>query len=366
MKRIVYTVTDLSASGGIGRVLINKTNWLVNSGEYDVSIITEGAKQSFYQVDSRIKIYPLNIKKPYSKYIIIRIYRFLIFQIRYWLNLSRLLRKINPDVLISANASDFYILPFVHRRSKKIYEFHWIVSQLSEDKNRLKKVVSWVMDIVGNRYDSLVLLTQQDKDHISNKWNNVKVIANPCSFICDTPARLLDNHAIAVGNLFHVKGFSRLLDVWSIVHQRYPDWTLSIYGDGYLREELQSKINDLSLTNVVKLEGKVADIKNAYLQSSLSLISSYEESFSLTLLEAHTCGLPVIAFDCPWGPSELITQGVDGFLIPDGDIKAFADKVCLLIENEKLRKEMGYNALNNSKSYAEDKVMAQWVRLLDQ
>ena len=191
------------------------------------------------------------------------------------------------------------------------------------------------------------------------------MIPNACTFTCETRSELLNNRAIAVGNLFHVKGFSRLIDVWSIVYQRYPEWSLSIYGDGYLREELQQKINGLSLTEVVKLEGKVKNIRDAYMQSSFSLISSYEESFSLTLLEAQTCGLPVIAFDCPWGPSELITHGVDGFLIPEGDIQAFADKVCELIENKELRNEMGHNAFRHSKLFSEEEVMSRWVKLLD-
>lgn len=86
----------------------------------------------------------------------------------------------------------------------------------------------------------------------------------------------------------------------------------------------------------------------------------------LTLLEAQTCGLPVVAFDCPFGPSEIIRNGCDGFLIPNNDIQEFADKVCKLIEDEKLRKEMGYNAIKNSKRFTEDKVMQLWIQLFDE
>lgn len=365
MKRIVYTVTSLSNAGGTERVLVNKANWLVNSG-YDISIITESSTKSFYQVDPRIKIYALDISKPSSDYIIIRFINLIIFFVTYGVKISRLLRKINPDIVISINARDFSILPFVNRKSKKIYEFHFIVSQLKAKESMLVKIVSKIMNIIGNCYDYIVLLTQKDKEHNGNKWDNVIVIPNARTFFCNTPAKLENNRAIAVGNLFNIKGFGRLIDVWSIVHQRHPDWKLSIYGEGHLRDELQSKINELSLSDVIKLEGQTVDIKNAYLRSSLSLISSYEESFSMTLLEAQTCGLPAIAFDCPFGPSGIITDGVDGFLISEGDIQAFANKICLLIENETLRKEMGYNAVNNSARFAEDKVMAQWIALFEE
>lgn len=365
MKRIVYTVRSLSNSGGIERCLINKANWLIDKG-YDITIITEDSIECFYQVNPRINILTLNVRKRLSEHLLVRIYRFIVFSMTYGFNLSRILRNINPDVVISVNARDFVILPFVNRKSKKIYEFHWIVSRTSDNQNLLSKTVSKIMDIVGNCYDSVILLTQKDKESSSNRWKNVRVIPNSCTLTCDTPAKLSSNRAIAVGNLFHIKGFSRLIDIWGIVHQQYPNWSLSIYGDGYLKDELQSKIDACSLTSVVKLEGKIVDIKSAYLQSLFSLVSSYEESFSLTLLEAQTCGLPVIAFDCPFGPSEIIRNGCDGFLIPNNDIQQFADKVCKLIGDENLRKEMGYNAINNSKRFTEDKVMQLWVQLFDE
>ena len=278
----------------------------------------------------------------------------------------------------------FYILPFVNKKSKKIYEFHWIVSRPFKEARGasiVERIGRRLSDVIGNHYDGIVLLTQKDKENIENDWKNVEVIPNACTFTCETRSELLNNSAIAVGNLFHVKGFSRLIDVWNIVYQRYPEWSLSIYGDGYFIDILLKimsctimgylrtigigNINGLSLTEVIKLEGKVKNIRDAYMQSSFSLISSYEESFSLTLLEAQACGLPVIAFDCPYGPSELITQGVDGFLIPDGDIQAFADKVCELIENKELRNEMGHNAFRHSKLFSEEEVMSRWVKLLD-
>lgn len=370
MKRIVYTVRSLGNSGGVERVLVNKANWLIKNGGgiYDVTIITEDNAESFYQVDPRIKIQSLNITKQLSNSAIIRILRFVLFTINYWFKILHVLNEIKPDVVISVNARDFYILPFVNKKSKKIYEFHWIVSRPFKEARGasiVERIGRRLSDVIGNHYDGIVLLTQKDKENIENDWKNVEVIPNACTFTCETKSELLNNRAIAVGNLFHVKGFSRLIDVWNIVYQRYPEWSLSIYGDGYLREELQQKINGLSLTEVVKLEGKVKNIRDAYMQSSFSLISSYEESFSLTLLEAQACGLPVIAFDCPYGPSELITQGVDGFLIPDGDIQAFADKVCELIENKELRNEMGYNAFRHSKLFSEEEVMSRWVKLLD-
>ena len=120
MKRIVYTVRSLGNSGGVERVLVNKANWLIKNGGgiYDVTIITEDNAESFYQVDPRIKIQSLNITKQLSNSAIIRILRFVLFAINYWFKISHVLNEIKPDVVISVNARDFYILPFVNKKSK--------------------------------------------------------------------------------------------------------------------------------------------------------------------------------------------------------------------------------------------------------
>ena len=366
MKRIVYIVTSLGNSGGIERVLVNKANYLVSIGGYEVTIITEDKNVCYYHVDSRVKIYSLDIKKSYSDYRLIRVCRLIIFFINYGLALSRLLRGITPDIVISVNARDFFILPFINKKSKKIYEFHWIVTRMLSDNESIRdRIYRKITDFVGNKYDKIVLLTKQDEIHNCHEWRNTIVIPNPCTFTNPPPSRLLNKRAIAVGNLFHIKGFMRLIDIWSIVNLRHPDWFLSIYGEGYLREELQLRIDQLSLTNVVKLEGVSKNIMYEYLQSSCALVSSYEESFSMVILEAMSCGLPVVAFDCPWGPSEIITNGHDGYLIPNNDLRAYADKVSLLIESIELRIEMGKNAVNSSESFTEDKVMSMWLKLFE-
>ena len=241
------------------------------------------------------------------------------------------------------------------------------MSRTKKGKKRWKdRAYDMITDVVGNYYDSIILLTKADKEASCHNWKTVHVIPNAITFPREIPSTLERKRAIAVGNLFHIKGFSRLIDVWSIVHKQHPDWSLSIYGEGYLKEELQSKINDLSLTDVVKLEGSVNDIKKCYQQSSMALISSYEESFSMVLLEAQSCGLPTVAFDCPFGPSEIITDGVDGFIVLNDDILCFADRVCLLIENTELRRIMGLNAFNNVERFSESNVMPLWVELFDE
>jgi len=96
------------------------------------------------------------------------------------------------------------------------------------------------------------------------------------------------------------------------------------------------------------------------------LMTSLYEPFGLVLVEAMSCGLPVVAFDCPYGPADIIHDGKDGFLVEDRNIEAYSDKVCQLIENEKLRSEMGRIASRSSQCYKAEKIMPQWVNLFEQ
>ena len=100
------------------------------------------------------------------------------------------------------------------------------------------------------------------------------------------------------------------------------------------------------------------------MNSSMLLMTSIYEPFGLVLPEAMSCGLPVVAFDCPYGPAEIITDGVDGFLIKNRDVENFSNRVCQLIENKNLRIQMGQAAIKSSQRYKADKIMPQWKDLL--
>ena len=110
----------------------------------------------------------------------------------------------------------------------------------------------------------------------------------------------------------------------------------------------------------------VADIFERYLESSFLLLTSLYEPFGLVMPEAMSCGLPVVAFDCPSGPAQIITDGVDGFLIKERNIEEFADKVCSLIESSDLRHAMGKAAIQSSQKYSTDQIMAQWMSLFNE
>lgn len=132
-----------------------------------------------------------------------------------------------------------------------------------------------------------------------------------------------------------------------------------------MRSQLENQIRQSGLQTSVFLEGSSKTIHEEYARSSIFVLTSKSEGFSLAILEAISEGLPVVSFDCPCGPKDLIDDGVNGFLVENGDIEGLADKLLLLMNDETLRRRMGDKAYESSKRYLPDVVMQQWMHLFD-
>jgi glycosyltransferase involved in cell wall biosynthesis len=168
--------------------------------------------------------------------------------------------------------------------------------------------------------------------------------------------------AIAVGRLDWQKGFDRLIEVWQLVNRRHPDWHLDIYGSGVLESELRKAIADAQPCNA-DIHPFTPDISARYAESTVYLMTSRFEGFGLVLLEAMKHGLPCVAFDCRYGPADIIADGRSGYVVADDDIKGFADKVCSIIENPQLWKQMSAEGIKRAEAYNLDAIMNQWTAL---
>ena len=220
--------------------------------------------------------------------------------------------------------------------------------------------------IKEKQYDKIVVLTQEDKDTNWSGFDNVSVLPNPVSFESDADSSLNNKVVVTFGRLDPMKNFSSLIRAFQLVSQKYPDWKLRIYGDGSQKVDLHNCIEELSLQNIVFLMGFTDNVKEALYQSSIMSLSSLTEGFSLVLVEAMECGVPVVSYQCPCGPKDIITDGVDGFLVPVNDEKAMADRICRLIENDELRRKMGAAAKETAKKYHIENITKQWMQLFNE
>jgi glycosyltransferase involved in cell wall biosynthesis len=170
--------------------------------------------------------------------------------------------------------------------------------------------------------------------------------------------------AIYVGRFSKQKDVGSLLRIWRLVHERFPDWCLHIYG-GYGEEQdsILAKIQQMDAD--IQVHETTSNMMEKYRESSILLMTSSYEPFGLVLPEAMSCGLPVVAFDCPYGPADIITGGTNGFLVKERSCDDFSNRVCQLMDHLDLRLRMGKSGIESSKKYAESCIMPLWKQLFN-
>ena len=237
------------------------------------------------------------------------------------------------------------------RISTPLKRFHGLLSK--------KEIVRTI-----KRFDKLIVMTESEK----NDWHiDDKVVFIP-NMLVEYPSEVynrdkLQKKVISVGRYAYQKGYDMLLYSWKTVQDKYPEWSLHIYGsrDGDMGDYSQiEKIKEQNQLDSVFLHPATNDVYSQYYESDFYVMSSRFESFGLVLIEAMSCGLPVISFDCKYGPHNIIHDGVDGTLVPLNDIEALSSAICSMIENAERRKSMAINARQESKKYHPDNVMPLW------
>lgn len=370
--KIVYNIAGTYNSGGMERVLANKANWLVKQG-HEVVIVTtdQRGEKPFFLLDERIKCYDLgvNYEENNGQSFINKLVHYPFKQRKHKKKLTELLQSLKADVVISMFCNDASFIPSIKDGSKKILEIHFSrFKRLQYGRKGLWKLADEYRSKqdakVAARFNRFVVLTEEDKEY----WEGLKnmcVIGNARSFVLPEPAKLENKTVIAVGRYSYQKGFDRLIAAWYQVCQQVDDWKLHLVGDGELREELQQQIEALNLKDKVILGKAETDMLTVYKNASVLAMSSRYEGLPMVLLEAQAAGLPIVSFQCKCGPKDVIADGVDGFLVNEGDVDALADKLIKLMNDEALRKKMGAAAFERSERYAEDRIMKQWSDLFD-
>jgi len=366
--KIAYCLWNYSAAGGLERIAHAKATWLAAHG-YDVTFIVyhQCGKDPIYPLGS-IKFVDLNIKEmpPMATF-----YRSPAFK-EMKRKLKAHLLENHYDIVISTAWFDRYFINWIHDGSKKIMEMHVPLREMEIQRKEQRwpirlnaKLLTWKTLLKGRSFDRVVLLTDRDIPAWRRVGARVVKIPNMANLVPERISTCDAHEVIAVGRLSPQKGFDYLLDAWAIVVNRHPDWHLSIYGDCNDKtiNDLHAQIDRNGLSRDI-LKGNCNDIMPRYAASSIMVCSSRYEGFPLILLEAATCGLPIVSFDCPNGPSDIIQNGVNGILVPQvGDIQGLADGICRLIEDPALRKQMGQAALVIPKRFSPENIMPQWDAL---
>lgn len=371
--KLVYCIGGTYNSGGMERVLSNKANWLSSHG-YEITIITteQRGRNAFFPLNPDIQQIDLGINYEESKGIAAKLFSYPFKLLKHKSILSKHLRSIRPDIVVSLFDNGSSIIPKINDGSKKILEVHF--SRFKRKQYERKGLLGIIDRILSKQdlktaksYDHFVVLTNEDKGY----WGmdkNISVIPNALNNTfrnIDLKETERTNKIIAVGRLAHQKHFSELIHIFSAIHDKAPNWGLEIIGNGPDKDRLQKLIDGLGLKSKVKLSPATSTIQEKYLTAGIYAMTSRYEGLPMVLLEAQACGLPIISYDCKCGPKDIINDGIDGYIIPMGDRQLFADKLLELIKDQELRLRMGNAAVVSSKRFDEERIMRLWTSLFN-
>lgn len=370
--KIVYCIPGLYNSAGMERVVIQKANWLQSNG-YEVTIVTSDqmGRKPFFALNEGIKTYDLSInyEATNGKNILVKTLGYLQKTRQHKCRLQRLLDELQPDVVISTGGVDASAVAATRGRWRLVQEIHFSRFKHLEYGRRgiwalADKVMSRKSAKLASRFDKMVVLTHEDAGYWQG-LQNLEAIPNPRTFTSDRVAPLDAKVAVAVGRYNYQKGFDRLIEAWAIASKKHPDWMLRIVGQGEEEENLRSQARALGVEDKIEFATNRPNMVEVYLGASIFVLSSRYEGLPMVMLEAQEYGLPMVAFDCKCGPKDLIDDGDNGLLVPNGDIKGLAAALERLMADASLRKAMGRKARERSGEFDEDKIMKMWVKILE-
>ena len=369
--KIVYITPAIYSAGGVERVVTLKASYFAEQYGYDVTIIvTEGkGRDSFFPLSDKVKVINLaiNFEELWTCSFIRKVFIYLKKQHLYKQLLSQKLLRIRPDITISTLRREINFLNDIPDGSKKIGELHVNRANYrnfkTEKSNYLKDLFAklWANNLVGHlkKLDKLVVLTKED----CLAWPELKntcVIPDPLPFTPSQVSPLTEKRVIVVARYSHEKGIDLLLQAWAEIEKQCTDWRLDVFGEGDTAP-FEQLIDELTIDrNRCKLNGRINEIEQEYMKSSIAVCSSRFEGFGLVIVEAMACGLPVVSFDCLWGPHEIITNGENGLLVENGNIIKMADAINILIRNKKYREQIGKKSVVSVQQYNRSQIVQKW------
>lgn len=362
--RITFVIYSLSA-GGAERIMSIMSNYWAEK-DWNVTIITiSGQNQRpFFELHSSVAIRHLDASTS-----TIGLFHGIANNIRRIQKLRRAIVESDPQVVISF-MDQTNIITILAATGLNLPV---IVAEHNDPYQRkIGPYWAFVRQLVYIRASQLIVLNKTALNYFSALVRKrARVMFNPVVLPADSDAieKPRSGHGktiVAMGRLVDQKGFDMLLRAFDLVAAKHLDWSLEIWGDGPLRSELEAQRRRLQSVDRVRLPGITKSPFGKMKRAEIFVLSSRYEGFPTVLCEAMACGTAVISFDCQTGPAEIIRDGVDGILVPAGDVHALADAMDALMSNEQYRKALATQATNVLDRFGLEKTMNRWETMIGQ
>lgn len=378
-------MNSLGAKGGIERVTIVKANALADMPGNEVAIcFTDLGEYPItpHPLHGNIKVFFLNT--PYWEFESFGLKRLLFDYPKKILQTKRaiisVINSFQPDVMISTGSYEKFACALIRKKKttngkklKKLREFHFastyrkLIATSRSQRILANIIFGFEKYILSHFFDCTYLLTQGDLN--DNYTHNILPIGkisyqyNPCSFtITPDNNTIRDKTLLAVGRICPIKNFDTLIEIWSMTAPSCPGWKLKIIGGGQNDVSYLYEIaNQFGVIDRVDFPGWSNNIPEEMCKASVYCLTSLSEGFNLSMIEAMHFGLPLIAWDFPYGPAEIIKSGVNGILTPYKDKEAMAKELIGLLNDPDTISFMSKNAIKASKNFEPATIAQKWM-----
>jgi glycosyltransferase involved in cell wall biosynthesis len=373
---VTFLVDDAFGGGGVGRTVSNVANQLVHRRPVSIISMHRKRDEPRYPLDPRIAVTVLRDRRRPDSRVASVLDRYpsrlrpapSAENTSLWtdLLLRRALASVRSGFVVSTRPSlHLAAVSFAPRRVATVAWDHLNYPARAADPQQLA-----VLTAALERLDAFVVLTEADaadyRLHVPRLPPELAVIRNSVTWPVESePPPLTNPVVVSAGRISRRKGTHRLVRAFALVAPRHPGWELHLYGDGELKGSVRALVRELGLQDRVRLQGYTHELPSVMSQASVFAMASRAEGFPMVLVEALSRGLPLVAFDCPRGPAEIIDTGGNGLLVPDGDLPGYAAALSTLIDDAELRRRLGRQALADAGQYAIDRIGADWEAMLD-
>lgn len=352
----ICLVISALPAGGAERIVTSLANYWVEEGN-TVTLITFDSGQPYYRLDSRVHLRQLDIPTRGRP-----LHRAVTSSLKRVSGLRKAIQECDPDLVISFLVKT-NILTVLATRGLNVPVV------VSERNNPDRQVLRPMWEFFRKRtYDRATKIVTPSQGVLDWFPYNIRqkglVIPNPVDLPADIKPRVPGPPGlIAVGRLDEQKGFDLLLEAYSRIEADFPQWSLIIRGEGRLRPKLEALRDELGIQKRVSFPGITAEPGTWVDEGEVFVLSSRYESFGNVLTEAMVAGLPIVSFDCPFGPGDIITRDVDGILLPPEDVDALTSALAEIMRNSDLRQRLSSAAQDNVRRFDRQKVMQRWDAL---